>query len=77
MSARWMMLACALALVTTLLNSAMLLGQLSSSASARSAAAPDASKLLDDDDFADGLTKLVRKTVRSYCTVGKRGDIDC
>jgi hypothetical protein len=28
-------------------------------------------------DFVDGLARLVRKTVRDYCTVGQRGGIDC
>ena len=37
----------------------------------------NASKLLDDDDFTDGLTKIIRRTVRDYCTVGKRNGIDC
>jgi hypothetical protein len=36
-----------------------------------------ASKLLDDDDFTDALSKIIRKTVRDYCTVGKRDGIDC
>ena len=27
--------------------------------------------------FADGLTRIIRKTVRDYCTVGKRDGIDC
>jgi hypothetical protein len=34
-------------------------------------------RLLDDDDFTDGLTRIIRKTVRDYCTVGKRSGIDC
>jgi hypothetical protein len=55
---------------------AVFVGQLSTPASAR-VAENNASKLLSDDDFVDGLTKLVRKTVRDYCTVGKRGGIDC
>jgi hypothetical protein len=33
--------------------------------------------LLDNEDFTDGLTKIIRKTVRDYCTVGKRSAIDC
>jgi hypothetical protein len=37
----------------------------------------DVGKLLDDDDFTDGLTKIIRMTVRDYCTVGKRDGIDC
>jgi hypothetical protein len=73
MSGRWGILAVVLALVTTLLNAAVFVAQLSTPASARSTE----SKLLSDDDFVDGLAKLVRKTVRDYCTVGKRGGIDC
>jgi hypothetical protein len=53
---------------------AILVGQISAPASARAAGA---SKLLDDEDFTDGLTKIIRKTVRDYCTVGKRDGIDC
>jgi hypothetical protein len=76
MSARWGILAVVVALVTTLLNAAIFVGQLSTPASARSTETA-ASKLLSDEDFADGLAKMVRKTVRDYCTVGKRGGIDC
>lgn len=76
MSAKWLTLALATALTLTLLNAIVLIGQLSAPASARTAPT-SASKLLDDDDFTDGLTKLIRKTVRSYCTVGKRESIDC
>jgi hypothetical protein len=76
MSGRWGILAFVLALATTLLNAAVFVGQLSTPASARSTE-NDASKLLSNDDFVDGLTKLVRKTVRDYCTVGKRSGIDC
>jgi hypothetical protein len=61
-------------LTTTLLNIAIFVGQLSAPASARAAGA---SKLLDDEEFTDGLTKLIRKTVRDYCTVGKRDSLDC
>jgi hypothetical protein len=75
MPAKWMMVAGALALITTLLNAAIFVGQLSTPVSAR--AGSNASKLLDDDDFVDGVTKLIRKTVRDYCTVGKRNGIDC
>jgi hypothetical protein len=64
-----------LGLATTLLNLAILVGQISTPATAR--AGTSASKLLDDDDFTDGLTKIIRKTVRDYCTVGKRSAIDC
>jgi hypothetical protein len=74
MPAKWMIFVCALALVTTLLNAAIFVSQLSTPVSARAAGS---SKLLDDDDFVDGVTKLVRKTVRDYCTVGKRNGIDC
>ena len=76
MSAKWVILSFVLALTITLLNAAILVGQLSTPVSAR-AAATNASKLLDDEDFVDGLTKLIRKTVRSYCTVGKREGIYC
>ncbi|MDB5603238.1 MAG: hypothetical protein JWP25_138 [Bradyrhizobium sp.] len=74
MSGKWATLILVLALTITLLNMAIFVGQMSTPATARSAAA---SKLLDDDDFADGLTKIIRKTVRDYCTVGKRNGIDC
>ena len=70
-----MVLVLLLALTTTLLNLAIFAGQISSPATARGAAG--ASKLLDDEDFTDRLTKMVRKTVRDYCTVGKRNAIDC
>jgi hypothetical protein len=76
MPAKWMIFVCALALLTTVLNAAIFVGQLSSPVSAR-AAGSNASKLLDDDDFVEGVSKLVRKTVRDYCTVGKRDGIDC
>jgi hypothetical protein len=76
MSGKWGILALVLALTTTLLNAAVFVGQLSTPVIARSAET-NGSKLLSDDDFVDGLTKLVRKTVRSYCTVGKRNGIDC
>jgi hypothetical protein len=64
----------ALAITTTLLNLAILVGQISTPVAARSA---NATKLLEDEDFNDGLTKIIRKTVRDYCTVGKRNGIDC
>ena len=76
MSGRLGILALVLALATTLLNAALFVGQLSTPASARSSE-NNASKLLSDDDFVDGVTKLVRKTVRDYCTVGRRNGIDC
>lgn len=76
MSARWGSLAVVVAVVTTLLNAAIFVGQFSKPANARSSETA-ASKLLSDEDFADGLAKMVRKTVRDYCTVGKRGGIDC
>ena len=76
MSAKWVILSFVLALTITLLNAAILVGQLSTPVRAR-AAATNASKLLDDEDFVNGLTKLIRKTVRSYCTVGKREGINC
>jgi hypothetical protein len=76
MSGKWVILAFALAVMTTLANAALFIGQLSTPASAR-VAGTSSSKLLEDEDFVDGLTKLVRKTVRNYCTVGKRNGIDC
>jgi hypothetical protein len=76
MSAKWVILALVLAVTTTLANAALLIGQLSTPASARGSGT-SSSKLLEDEDFVDGVTKLVRKTVRSYCTVGKRNGIDC
>jgi hypothetical protein len=75
MSAKSVILVLFLAVTTTLLNVAIFVGQISTAANAR--AAGNAGKLLDDDDFTDGLTKLIRKTVRDYCTVGKRNGIDC
>lgn len=76
MSGKWVVLAVVLAVTTTLINAAILVGQFSTPASAR-ASATSSSKLLEDEDFVEGLTKLVRKTVRNYCTVGKRNVIDC
>jgi hypothetical protein len=75
MSGKWVVLVLLLGLMTTLLNLVILAGQISSPATARAGA--DASKLLDDEDFTDRLTRMVRKTVRDYCTVGKRNAIDC
>jgi hypothetical protein len=75
MCGKWAVLFLVLGLATTLVNLAILAGQISAPAAARSATS--ASKLLDDDDFTDGLTKIIRKTVRDYCTVGKRNGIDC
>jgi hypothetical protein len=75
MSGKWIVLAVVLAMTTTLINAAIFIGQFSTPASARGSAS--SSKLLEDEDFVDGLTKLVRKTVRNYCTVGKRNGIDC
>ena len=75
MSGKWIILALFLAVTTTLLNMAIFVGQISTAANARPGV--NASKLLDDDDFTDGLTKIIRKTVRDYCTVGKRNGIDC
>jgi hypothetical protein len=75
MSGKWAILVLVLGLATTFLNLAILAGQISTPATAR--AATTASKLLDDDDFTDGITRIIRKTVRDYCTVGKRKGIDC
>jgi hypothetical protein len=74
MAGKWSFLVVILALATTLVNLAILAGQISTPAAARAAGA---SKLLDDDDFTQGLTRIIRKTVRDYCTVGKRDGIDC
>ena len=71
MSGKWIVVAL---VVTTLMNAGIFLGQVSTSANARSASV---GKLLDDDDFTAGLTKLIRKTVRDYCSVGKKEHIDC
>ncbi len=76
MSGKWIVIALAVSMITTLMNAAIFVGQFSTSANARSAATT-ASKLLDDDDFTAGLTKLIRKTVRDYCSVGKKERIDC
>jgi hypothetical protein len=73
MSARWITLAFALTLAMTLINGLIFVGQLSSPVNAASAA----SKILDDDDFLSGLTKIIRKTVRDYCSVGKKSALDC
>jgi hypothetical protein len=75
MSGRWVVLILIVGLTTTLLNLMILIGHLSTPATAR--AGTGASKLLDDEDFTDGLRKIIRKTVRTYCTVGKREGIDC
>ena len=75
MSGKWAVLVLVLGLTTTLLNLAILAGQFSTPATARGSTG--ASKLLEDEDFTDGLTKIIRKTVRDYCTVGKRSGIDC
>jgi len=73
MPGKWSVLVVILALTTTLVNLTILAGQISTPAAARAAGA---SKLLDDDDFPQGLTLIIRKTVRD-CTVGKRDGIDC
>ena len=75
MSGKWAVLALGIGLTMTLLNLAILAGQISTSATARGAT--NVSKLFDDDDFTAGLTRIIRKTVRDYCTVGKRDGIDC
>ena len=75
MSGKWSVLVLAVGLAMTLLNLAILAGQTSTPAIARGPS--NASKLLDDDDFTEGLTRIIRKTVRDYCTVGKRDGIDC
>jgi hypothetical protein len=73
MSARWMKLAFALTLVMTFINGLIFVHQLSSPLNA----APAARKILDDDDFLTALTKIIRKTVRDYCSVGKKNELDC
>jgi hypothetical protein len=73
MPKQWLALIVVFCLATTLLNLAMLAGQLTRPASARGGAG----RLLDDEAFSDRLTKIIRKTVRDYCTVGKRSSIDC
>jgi hypothetical protein len=73
MSGKWPALV--LSLTTTVLYLLILAGQVSTPATARSATS--ATKLLDDDDFTAAPTKMIRKTVRDYCTVGKRNGIDC
>jgi hypothetical protein len=75
MSGKSTILLLVLGLAITLLNLAILVGQISTPATARGGTS--ASKLLDNEDFTDGLTKIIRKTVRDYCTVGKRSAIDC
>ncbi len=74
MSGKWQVTAFILCLTTTLLNAAMFIGQLSAPANARTAST---AKLLDDDDFLAGLTKIIRKTVRDYCTVGRKESLEC
>ena len=76
MSGKWVILAVVVAATTTLINAAIFVGQFSTPADARGSGA-SSSKLLEDEDFVDGITKLVRKTVRNYCTVSKRNGIDC
>jgi hypothetical protein len=76
MSGKWIVVALVVSMITTLTNAAIFVGQFSTSANARSAGTT-ASKLLDDDDFTAGLTKLIRRTVRDYCSVGKKEHIDC
>lgn len=75
MSRRWLALILIVSLTTTILNLMFLMGHLFTPATAR--AATGASKLLEDEDFLDGLAKIIRKTVRTYCTVGRREGIDC
>ncbi len=74
MRSKWQAIIFTLCLITTLLNAVVLIGQLTTPVSARAAGT---SKLLQDDDFLAGLTKIIRKTVRDYCTVGKRQSLEC
>src|ERR1700737_617831 len=76
MAGKGMVVALGVGMITTLINAGIFVGQFSTSANAR-AAATAGSKLLDDDDFTAGLTNLIRKTVRDYCSVGKKEQIDC
>jgi hypothetical protein len=76
MSHKWLAMALAVSVTTTLLNAVIFVGQLSTPASARTTGT-QVSKFLDDDDFVAGVTKIVRKTVRDYCTVGKKNGIEC
>jgi hypothetical protein len=75
MQGKWVVLVVVLSLATTLVNLAIFVGHIATPANAR--AGINASRFLDDDDFTEGLTKIIRKTVRDYCTVGKRNGIDC
>jgi hypothetical protein len=75
MSGKWLILVLVLSLMTTILNLTIVTSKILTPASAR--AGTNAGRLLDDEDFTDGLTKIIRKTVRDYCTVGKRNGIDC
>jgi hypothetical protein len=74
MSRKWVALFLIVSLTTTFLNLIVLMGH-GSPATARAASSPN--KLLEDEDFQDGLMKIIRKTVRTYCTVGRRESIDC
>jgi hypothetical protein len=74
MSGKCSVLVLILALTTTLVNLTILVGQISTPAAAGAAGA---SKFLEDEAFTQGLTRIIRKTVRDYCTVGKRDGIDC
>ena len=76
MARKWSILVLIISLTTTALNGAIFVSQLATPAKARGAAI-NPGTLLDDDDFVADLTKLVRKTVHDYCTVGKRDGIDC
>jgi hypothetical protein len=76
MSHKWLAMALAVSVTTTLLNAVIFVGQLSTPASARTTGT-QISKFLDDDDFVAGVAKIVRKTVRDYCTVGKKNGIEC
>jgi hypothetical protein len=75
MSGRWVIPILVVGVTTTLINLAILVSQVSTPATARAGTSAD--KLLEDEDFTDGLTKFIRKSVRTYCTVGKKGGIDC
>ncbi len=75
MQGKWVVLVLGLGLTTTFLNLAIWIAQISTPATAR--AGTSANQLLNKEDFTNGLTKIIRKTVRDCYTVGKRNGIDC
>jgi hypothetical protein len=74
MSGKWLVFAVVLAVTTTLINTAIFVGQFSSPASARVSGA-NSSKLLEDEDFVDSLTNptySVGREVRDGSIFGPR-----